>query len=208
MITLSNYLKSYANRTVLSIEELKIDAGLHLVTGVNGSGKTTLFKSISGIIHFKGSCTVDGINLKTNPINYRSYVNYCEAEPNFPSFLTGKELIRFVGKTKNTPDSVLDNIVELFGVTAFWTQPVSTYSSGMLKKTALVLSFTGNPKVVLLDEPFTTIDKPGKKQLCKVIKEYGSQGCTFLMSAHQEVETIPLDFDSTLVLEHNTAVKR
>ncbi|MEM1405606.1 MAG: ABC transporter ATP-binding protein [Bacteroidota bacterium] len=207
MILLSNYSKAYVRTTVLSIKNLKIEPGLHLVQGANGSGKTTFFKSISGIISFKGDCSLNGQSIKKDAVEYRRYVNYCEAEPNFPHFLNGRELISFVSKAKNTPDTTLHKIVMSFGVEKFWKKPIATYSSGMLKKTSLVLAFAGNPRVILLDEPFTTIDRDSKEQLCLFIREYRALGCTFLISAHQEPKTISLEFDSTLILENNTVNK-
>ena len=99
MLHLTNYSKSYLNQTVLSIDNLVIREGLHLIQGANGSGKTTLFQSISGIINFHGECTLNGINLNKRPVEYRRLINYCEAEPQFPGFLTGKELLRFVHNT-------------------------------------------------------------------------------------------------------------
>ncbi|MEM9857402.1 MAG: ABC transporter ATP-binding protein [Bacteroidota bacterium] len=204
MLHLTNYSKSYLNQTVLSIDNLAIREGLHLIQGANGSGKTTLFQSISGIINFHGECILNGINLNKQPVEYRRLINYCEAEPQFPGFLTGKELLRFVHNTKQTPKSDFDGIVELFGLQKFWNQPIATYSSGMLKKTSLATAFAGIPKAILLDEPFTTIDLAGKNFLCDMIKEYQSRGCLFLISAHQQTDTIPLSFDSILVLENNT----
>lgn len=204
MLSIKNYSKSYNGKEVLSFPEHSFEKGIYLVQGINGSGKTTLFKSVSGIIKFKGDCTINDVNLKNNPIDYRRLINYCEAEPLFPGFLTGMELISFTAKAKNSSEGEVNSLSEVFGIKEFWNNPISTYSSGMLKKTALTMAFCGSPKIILLDEPFTTIDQETTKRLCGLINDYNTKGCTFIISAHQIKETIAIDFDDTVLVSERT----
>jgi len=63
--------------------------------GGNGTGKSTLFRIISGQIPFKGEVQLNGISLRKEPIKFRSKISFAEAEPQYPLFIKGKELIDF-----------------------------------------------------------------------------------------------------------------
>jgi len=204
MLQIHNYSKSYGIEAILSFDKKIFDRGMYLIQGVNGSGKTTLFKSIAGIIQFDGDCLIDEVSLKNNPVSYRKRVNYCEAEPMFPGFLTGQELVSFVAKTMGESIMSLKELIKVFGIDQYWKNQVSTYSSGMLKKLALTMAFCGRPRLILLDEPFTTIDIKSLSLLCDLIRDFHGNGCSFIISAHQVKSSIPIDFDNTLVIENRT----
>src|SRR4051812_35745600 len=114
MLEINQYRKKYHGQLVLSIEHVVFDEGIHWIKGENGSGKSTLFKSISGIIPFDGIIQWDEISLTKKPIKFRSLVHYAEAEPVFPGFLTAKDLVRFIGKTRNASVKEQDELVEYF----------------------------------------------------------------------------------------------
>ena len=94
-LTLNNISKKYGSHTVLDFEAWYISSGIYWLKGGNGTGKTTLFRIISGQTPFDGTVLFDEINLKEQPTNFRSKISFAEAEPQFPLFITGKELIDF-----------------------------------------------------------------------------------------------------------------
>src|SRR5688500_17181382 len=101
MLFVQSFSKSYSGTPVVSATNLEFNTGVYWIKGENGSGKTTFFKRLSGLIPCVGTIQFDdGVNLHTDPIQYRKRVNYSEAEPLYPGFLTPKELIRFIGHTK------------------------------------------------------------------------------------------------------------
>ena len=184
MLSISNYKKSYHQETILEISELNLDRGIYWIKGDNGAGKSTLFKSLSGIIPFEGDCEIDGISLKKNPVAYRGLINYSEAEPMFPEFLTQKDLITIIAHSKKVKQNQIKELLSLFGTTDYYDQSVGSYSSGMLKKVGLIMAFLGSPKIILLDEPFTTIDQNSAGQLNQLILDYYRLGTSFLISSH------------------------
>ena len=94
MLQFQNFTKSYGNYPALKIENLQLKHGIYWIKGVNGSGKSTLLKSIAGILAFHGDILLDeSISIKKQPVAYRKLVNFAEAEPVFPDFLTGSEMI-------------------------------------------------------------------------------------------------------------------
>jgi ABC-2 type transport system ATP-binding protein len=190
MLLLKNFSKSYHDHLVITIPELELDAGIYWIRGENGSGKSTLFKSIAGLVPYEGSVTFsDEIDLREHPLEFRRRVNFSEAEPLFPGFLTSKDLIRFVGSAKGASILQQEEIIAKLGINPFVNQRCETYSSGMMKKLSIALAFLGNPKVIILDEPLITLDEWARNTLLGMIAEIDRRGDVItLLSSHQELD--------------------
>lgn len=208
MLQLTNFRKAYHGHLVLQIPELVIPAGIHWIQGSNGSGKTTLFRSIAGMLPFDGTILLDNsYEITEQPVEYRLRINYGEAEPTYPDFLTANDLIQFVGKAKKAPASQIEELIETLEISTFLRNPIGTYSSGMLKKTSLVLAFLGNPKVILLDEPLITIDKRAVERMYELVNRYHQQGVTFLMSSHQDFQLAEVTVSERYLVQNQQVIK-
>lgn len=188
MLQIRNYKKSYESNTVLEIPAIELPHNIYWLKGENGSGKTTLIKSIAGLIPFDGTIAVADADIRAQRMRYRSMVNYAEAEPLFPGFLTGDDLVSFYGEVKNASTEQVESLIKAFGIGHYVRSKTGTYSSGMGKKLSLVLGFIGNPKLVLLDEPLITLDEASVANLKELIEEYYNKGVTFIITSHQEIE--------------------
>lgn len=186
MITIKNLRKSYGGHLVIQVPDLVLKPGIHWFKGANGSGKTTFFRTLAGMLPFEGDIQIHAWDIRKQPIDYRLHINYGEAEPDYPEFLTANDLIQFVAHAKKAPLEQVDQLIETFGVRDFLYQPTGTYSSGMLKKTSLILAFLGTPKVIILDEPLITIDDATVQKVYDLVSQYRTQGVTFLLSSHQD----------------------
>lgn len=202
MLRLLNYKKSYGPAPVLEIEKLELPVGVYWLKGENGTGKTTLLKSIAGLIPFDGTIEVDGTNLRKQRMLYTKKVSFAEAEPVYPSFLTGEDLLRFYRQTKGSDEKTRKDLTEAFGATSYLQNTIGTYSSGMLKKLSLVLAFIGEPKLILLDEPFITLDVKAVETLRQRIGKASENGTLVLLSSHQE-PALPVSC-TTLHIHHKT----
>lgn len=152
-----------------------------------------MLKSIGGFLFFKGQILLDGISLKKQGVIYRQRVNFADAEPMYPEFLTGWEMIKMFKQAKGGPENQEDQLVESMHMGSYLGNPIGTYSSGMLKKLSLVLAFLGNPRLILLDEPLITIDVASLEILYQWIADrYKAAGVTFLLSSHQPLDTTVL----------------
>ncbi len=193
MIYIENLKKYYRPEpdTVIDIPQLSLTNKIYWLKGINGSGKTTLLKLLAGLIPFEGQILVNGINISNNRIQYRSIVNYGEAEPVYPDFLSGKDLVNFYAETKKAPAEQVNRIIENLAIRSYINNKVGSYSSGMTKKLSLALAFLGSPKLILLDEPLITLDQESIKAVIEIITNYHKSGTCFLMASHQE-------FDSSL----------
>ena len=198
MLQLANLSKAYAGRTVISVPDLTLSSGIHWFRGINGSGKTTLFRTVAGLLPFAGQVWLDQqYEVTKTPVAYRMRVNYAEAEPLYPDFLSARDLARFVGKAKQAPSGQTETLAGQLGMLDYWQQSVGTYSSGMLKKTALLLAFLGTPRVILLDEPFTTIDDVAGAVLLNLIHEARQRDVLFLLASHQDISLAGLPITAT-----------
>ena len=206
MLHFVEFNKFYGNFPALKIDDLDIAPGIYWIKGVNGSGKSTLLKSIAGILAFNGDIILDSnISIKKQPVAYRKLVNFAEAEPLFPEFLTGMEMIKLFASAKDAPAGQEQQFIESMKMQSYVDRPIGTYSSGMLKKLSLVLAFLGSPKLILLDEPLITIDTESLKILYSWISEqHNKNGVSFMLSSHQALDPAELPEAQELLVENQT----
>ncbi|MEJ7559283.1 MAG: ABC transporter ATP-binding protein [Pedobacter sp.] len=193
MLQFDKFQKSYGNNPVLDVADLTINPGIYWLKGRNGSGKSTLLKSIGGFLFYKGEILIDNISLKKQGVRYRQKVNFADAEPVFPEFLTGWEMIRMFKQAKGGSIDQEHHLIESMNMQGYLSNSLGTYSSGMLKKLSLVLAFLGDPKLILLDEPLITIDIESLKVLYEwVITKHKKHNISFILSSHQPVDSATL----------------
>jgi ABC-2 type transport system ATP-binding protein len=186
MLQFDQVYKSYDQQAVLEIPTLKLERNIYWLQGINGSGKTTFLRMLAGMIPFKGNILLDGINLRDQPLPYRRLISFAEAEPLYPSFITGLELISFYKDIRKATNTQTEMLIRFFRMQGFLSQPVSTFSSGMIKKLSLLLAFIGKPSLVLLDEPLSTLDEEALHHIPDLISAYHKEFRTcFILSSHQ-----------------------
>ncbi|MEM1137825.1 MAG: ABC transporter ATP-binding protein [Bacteroidota bacterium] len=206
MIQFVKYHKSYGSNTVLKIDNLAVQPGIYWIKGANGSGKSTFLKTIAGIIHFDGDILLNQhISVKKKPVAFRKLVNFAEAEPIFPTFLTGREMVKLFTSTKGAPGGQEAYFIDSMQMNDYINEPIGTYSSGMLKKLSIVLAFIGNPQLILLDEPLITIDTESLKILYKWIEEKNQkEHVSFFLSSHQPLDINELTLTDALLVDMQT----
>jgi len=205
MLHLHAFRKAYHQHLVLQIDAFTIRPGVYWLRGRNGSGKSSLLTALAGITAFEGNVHLDQVSLRQQPVAYRRLVNFAEAEPIFPPFLTGTELIQLVKAAKQAPAHQEVFYLESMGMNDYVNQPVGSYSSGMLKKLSLVLAFLGQPRCLLLDEPLTTLEVDALPVLYDWIARLSQQTqAVVLLSSHQPLEAGGLLTGPAIVVAQTT----
>lgn len=205
MLELEGLKKTYNSHLILDIKKLKLSAGIYWINGKNGSGKTTLMKILAGVIPFEGSVALHAVDLIKEPIAYRRQINYAEAEPLYPSFLTGKELLKFVQAARKDSDINVQALIDIWGIRGFMNDRIETYSSGMIKKLSLALVFIGNTRLVLLDEPLITLEDSALPILFKLMSDRAKVGTSFLFTSHQSFPESEIPLIGKIMIENQTA---
>lgn len=207
MLNLSGIKKYYHNRLILEIPNLEIGNGIFWVRGANGSGKTTLLKMIAGLLPFKGEIKFNGISLKSVPVDYRQNISWAEAEPLYPSFLTGLDLLLLYRSIRKVSKNDINKLIDYFNMNEYINTKIGTYSTGMTKKLSLALAFLGNQKLIVLDEPLITLDPDSLSSLCSLILENYKNGKTsFILSSHQRLDSRLLVQTKELTVANQTVL--
>lgn len=205
MLQFENIQKYYGSFLALQIPSLYLENGLWLLKGENGSGKTTFLKMIAGLHPFNGNIVADKqFSLKKQRQQYLKTVSYAEAEPLYPNFLTAKELVQLFCYTIGGDINEAIELLKQLHIYDVYTQPVGTYSSGMIKKLSLTLAFIGNPKIILLDEPLITIDADAISNICSIITNKQKQGISFIITSHQPIPDLQLQITGMLQADNKT----
>jgi len=189
MIQFQTFKKQYGDNLVLDIPSFEIPRGIYWLKGINGSGKSTLLRSLAGLIPFDGQILIEGVDIKKKKQEHRKMLNYGEAAPLFPTFLTGMELINFYASTKKgSRQTCLEMCQQLNLANDALMKQIGAYSSGMLKKLSLALAFVGQPKWMLLDEPLITLDVAAIQVVLQLIDHYHQQGVGMIVTSHQDMD--------------------
>ena len=202
MLQLETIKKYYGNLLAIEISSMSIEKGLWWLQGKNGSGKTTLLKMITGLLPFSGDITLEQkFSLKKQRQQYVKTVNFAEAEPLYPHFLTAKDLVNLYCYTKGGDINKSNDLLKQLHVYDAYTQPLRSYSSGMIKKVSLTLAFIGQPKIILLDEPLITLDPNAVDTICNIIKDKYQEGVSFIITSPSQYSLINRFLPADLLLK-------
>jgi len=208
MLQIKHLQKKYGDKIILNIDHLEIANGINHLKGINGSGKTTFSKIIAGLIPYEGEIVLQNTYspIKTK-LAYRKRVNFAESEANYPEFLTANDLISFIGKAKGADKESMSFITNTFGVDEYLFDHVGTYSSGMLKRLSLTLAFLGTPSLILLDEPFNTLDTAAIDTLKNMIVSFHASSVNFILISHQDISELGVPIDARYLVHNHTITK-
>lgn len=205
MLQFDTVKKYYGGFLALDIPSLTLNNGIYWLKGENGSGKTTFLKMIGGLHPFEGNISLPKYSIKKNRVAYLQLVNYAEAEPLYPLFLTARDLVELYCHTKKGNLQKTISLLEQLHIIDAYTKPLGTYSSGMLKKLSLALAFIGNPHWILLDEPLITVDADAVSIICSLTNRSQTEdGVSFIITSHQPFQPGTLHITQTLLAGEQT----
>ena len=156
MIRARDLEKRYGRSRVLAGVDLSVpEGGFAVVTGDNGSGKTTLLRILAGL----AAPTRGALEVNVD----RGQLGYLAHEPLVYRELTALENLDLFGRLYRVPEhrERTGMLLERFGLWEARSERVSTYSRGMTQRLALCRTLLHEPAVILLDEPYSSLDAGG-----------------------------------------------
>ncbi len=207
MLALNNVTKRFGTHLVYRIDNLVLPGGVYWIKGANGSGKSTFLKMLAGLIPFEGDIQLLQTSIRKEPVLYRQKINHAPADPVYPSFLRGIELVDFVKAIKKGTATQVANLKAQLGIDHYLQNPTGSYSSGMLKKLSLLLAFIGHPHWILLDEPYTTLDQAAQAALTHLIEQKRAEGTSFILTSHHAIGLTGLSFTDTYLMHQQQLEK-
>ena len=190
MLSIKNLKKYYGKTLAVNNVNLEINDGeIFAFIGHNGAGKTTTIKCVVGILDFSdGEITLDGINVKEKPLEFKQKIAYIPDNPDLYDALTGIQYLNFVGDvyglSKEIRHEQIKKYGDIFELTTNLGDLISSYSHGMKQKLALISAFIRNPKLLILDEPFVGLDPKASFKVKEIMKEMCAKGTIIFFSTH------------------------
>lgn len=178
-----------------------------LLLGKNGEGKSTLLKIVTGLMRPKsGEVLFQGGNVKEDPDAFRASFGVISHAAHFYNELTAKENLTFFAKLRGVPgyEAKITSALSRVGLTRFANSPTGTFSSGMFKRLNIAKLMVFEPKILLLDEPYTGLDYDSVDFFNDYLKEFKASGGCILMITHQ-LDTCFDQTDQILILKNGVA---
>ena len=157
------------------------------IFGPNGAGKSTFMNILATLMKpTSGWLAIDGADVLKNPLPFRLKIGLVAHETNAYLELTPYENLRFFGQLYGVEhlDEKIELLLEYVGLTTFADEPISIFSSGMVKRFMIAKSLIHEPDILLLDEPFTGLDATAKELILKLISDERTKGTGIIFITH------------------------
>lgn len=188
MVTLTAVTKSFppAVRALRGVTVQFAPSKVSVVLGANGSGKSTLL-SIVGTLTKPTSGKVSHGPLGKTREAVRRTLGWLGHEALCYADLTGRENIELAAKLHGLQvDAAFESARERFDLGAFAERPFRTYSRGQRQKVALARALVHDPKLLLLDEPTTGLDKSSVERLLEILRAEAKRGAVVIVVTHDD----------------------
>jgi len=164
MLAVDDVTVRFGERVVLDSVRLDVAASeIVALLGPSGSGKSTLLRVIAGIVPAdSGRVVLDGVDITSVPTHRRSVGMVFQNEQLFPHMDVGGNVgfgLRMAGMDKRVRGQRVDELLEIVGLAGFGSRHIDGLSGGERKRVALARSLAPQPKLLLLDEPLTGLDR-------------------------------------------------
>jgi len=211
IISLKNVYKSYGSKQVLKGINLAIYPGQVIgYIGPNGAGKSTTVKILCGLISdYQGEVTIEGINLKEDPIAVKSKIGYVPELAELYDVLTPVEFLGFMAELYNmSKELATDRITKMltaFGLEANMHQRMDTFSKGMRQKVLITSGLLHNPDIIILDEPLSGLDANSVIIVKDLISKLAREGKTIFYCSHM-MDVVEKVSDRIILISDGTVI--
>ncbi|PYY35546.1 ABC transporter ATP-binding protein [Curtobacterium sp. MCBD17_030] len=198
-------VKRYGQTLAVDDVDLEIRKGsIFGVVGPNGAGKTTTLSVLTGLLRpDAGTVTVLDHDVWADPIAAKRAMGVLPDRLRLFDRLTGAQMLFYSatlrGLDGKTARSRSADLAEAFGLGDALGRPVADYSMGMAKKIALAATLIHSPRVLVLDEPFESVDPVSATTITDILRRYTAGGGTVVLSSHS-MELVQRTCDSVAII--------
>jgi heme ABC exporter ATP-binding subunit CcmA len=185
IIAVNNLIKQFGRFAALRGVTAEFSSGkLYAILGDNGAGKTTLLRALAGLSRpTSGAITILGSSHFREICREVGYMAH-------PSLLydemSAMENLTYFGRLYGVVDgSRCEEAVRAVGLDPALARPVGQYSQGMKQRMSLARAVLNDPKILLLDEPFSNVDLSSASAMVHLLVRYRDQGTTIFVVTHQ-----------------------
>jgi ABC-2 type transport system ATP-binding protein len=182
--------KAFGETRAVDGIDLTVPAGIFYgLVGPNGAGKTTTLSMIAGLLRpDRGSIRVNGVDAVADPLHAKRQMGVLPDRLRTFDRLTGRQLLHYCGVLRGLPSAVVESraqdLARAFDLSDALGRVVSDYSAGMVKKVMLAGAMIHSPRLLVLDEPFESVDPVSSAIILDILKTYVSHGGTVILSSH------------------------
>lgn len=155
--------------------------------GRNGAGKTTTIRLLTGLAQAtSGRAWVAGHEVSINHQQSKNKVGYLPQEPGLYPWMKGREFLVYIARLLSIPpreiQDQVDRALELANLTPSAQRKIGGYSGGMKQRLSIAQAMLGNPPILILDEPTSSLDPAGRQELLDTLASMRNQVTVFLSS--------------------------
>jgi ABC-2 type transport system ATP-binding protein len=188
ILEVNKVVKQYGDYTALNEVSLSVPKGsIYGLLGPNGAGKTSLIRIINQItMPDSGQVILDGAILKPEDVQYIGYMP--EERGLYKSMKVGEQclyLAQLKGLSKQDAKKQLDYWFDRLEIQGWWNKKIQELSKGMAQKIQFVVTVLHQPKLLILDEPFSGFDPVNANLIKDEIIELNKQGTSVIFSTHR-----------------------
>jgi ABC-2 type transport system ATP-binding protein len=189
-LSVRDLTKRFGGHLAVDSVDLEVPAGtFYGFVGPNGAGKTTTLAMITGLLRpDSGVVRIHGADVWRNPAVAKKSLGVLPDNLRLFDRLTGAEFLHHAGALRGlgreTIAGRIDDLAAGFGLRHSLDRFVSDYSAGMVKKIAIAAALIHSPRLLVLDEPFESVDPVSAASVIAILKKYADAGGTVLLSSH------------------------
>ena len=186
MLELKGLSKKFGKNLVLTDVNLQLEKGrIYGFIGANGCGKSVLFKIICGFIKAdSGDVLYDGMKIGKD-VDFLPSIGILIEKPVFIEEYNQFQNLKYLACIRNEiDDQTIWNSIESVGLDIKNKKKVKTFSLGMRQRLGIAQAIMESPNILVLDEPFNGLDRDGRKEISKLIKDYISGDRIILLTSH------------------------
>lgn len=190
VLEVSDLHKTFGSTVAVDHISLQVPTGsIFGIVGPNGAGKTTTLSMITGLLRpDSGTITVHGADVWSDPVVAKRNMGVLPDRLRLFDRLTGGQLLYYAGTlrglTGGTVKARAADLARAFGLEDALDRLVADYSAGMTKKIALACAMIHSPRVLILDEPFESVDPVSAANVTEILQNYVKAGGTVVLSSH------------------------